>query len=116
MTKSIILSFCDLTNDRFEHTLEVQEQDIVVFKLFEITNALSFKRKEFIPYLVVGQFDIHIKRASEILESFGDADVVQLDEIKIVENDEVVQTFSVRLGQEFEMRKSSDKLILRQLK
>ena len=103
-------------NDRFEHSLEIQEQDISVFKLFEITNALSFKRKKFIQYQVVGQFDIRIKGASEILESFGDADDVRLDEIKIVEDGEVIQTFSVRLGREFEMRNRSNNLILRQLK
>lgn len=62
MSKSIILSFCDKISDRLEHTVEIQEQEISVFKLFEINNALSLKRKEFIPYLVVGQFHIEIKK------------------------------------------------------
>ena len=115
MSKSIILSFCDLMNDRFEHTLEIQEQDISVFKLFEITNALSLKRKEFIPYQVVGHFDIRIKGDSKILESFSDADDVRLDEIKIVKDGEVIQTFSVKIDQKFEMIRKSDSLILRQL-
>ena len=116
MTKSIILTFCDMSNDRLEHTIEIQEDKISTFKLFEITNALSLKRNEFIPYLVVGQFYIAIDNDAKILESLEQFEDVKLDEIKILEDEKVTQSFSVRLDKDFEMFVQDKDLILRQLK
>lgn len=116
MSKSIILSFCDLSNDRLEHTVEIQEQEISIFKLFEINNALSLKRKEFIPYLVVGQFHIEIKNGAKILETLTQFDDAKLDEIKILEDDKVIQSYSVVLNKNFEMFVSDSDLIMRQFK
>ena len=116
MSKSIILTFCDLNNDRLEHTIEIEERDISVFKLFEINNALSLKRKEFIPYLVVGQFHIEIKNGSKILEALNQFEDVKLDEIEILEDGEVIQSYSVVLNKEFEMFVLDSNLIMRQFK
>lgn len=116
MTKSIILTFCDMSNDRFEHTIEIQEGKILVFKLFEITNALSLKHNKFIPRLVVGQFYIVVNNDAKILESFAQFEDIKLDEIKILEDGKVTQSFSVRLDKDFEMFVQDKDLILRQLK
>ena len=116
MTKSIILTFCDMSNDRLEHTIEIQEDKISVFKLFEITNALSLKRNEFIPHLVVGQFYIIVGNDVKILESLEQFEDVKLDEIKILEDGKVTQSFSVRLDKDFEMFAQDKDSILRQLK
>ena len=116
MSKSIILSFCDLNNDRLEHTVEIEEQDISVFKLFEINNALSLKRKEFIPYLVVGQFHIEIKNGDKILEELTQFDDAKLDEIKILEDGKVIQSYSVVLNKDFETFILDSDLVMRQFK
>lgn len=115
MTKSIILTFCDMSNDRLEHTIEIQELNISAFKLFEITNALSLKRNEFIPHLVVGQFYIVVDNDTKILESLERFEDVKLDEIKILEDGKVTQSFSVRLDKDFEMFAQDKDSILRQL-
>lgn len=115
MTKSIILTFCDMSNDRLEHTIEIQEDKISTFKLFEITNALSLKYNEFIPYLVVGQFYIAIDNDAKIFESFDQFEDVKLDEIEILEDGKVTQSFSVRLDKDFEMFAQDKDSILRQL-
>lgn len=115
MTKSIILTFCDMSNDRLEHTIEIQELNISAFKLFEITNALSLKRNEFIPHLVVGQFYIVVDNDTKILESLEQFEDVKLDEIKILEDGKVTQSFSVRLDKDFEMFAQDKDSILRQL-
>lgn len=114
MSKSIILTFCDLNNDRLEHTVEIQEQEISVFKLFEINNALSLKRDEFIPRLVVGQFHIEIKNNAKILESLTQFEDVKLDEIKILDDGKVIQSYSVVLNKDFEMFVSDSNLVMRQ--
>lgn len=116
MTKSIILTFCDMSNDRLEHTIEIQEDKISTFKLFEITNALSLKHNEFIPYLVVGQFYIVVDNDTNILETLEQFEDVKLDEIKILEDEKVTQSFSVRLDKDLEMFVQDKDLILRQLK
>lgn len=116
MSKSIILSFCDESNDRLEHTVEIEEQDISIFKLFEINNALSLKRKEFISYLVVGQFHIEIKNGAKILEALTQFDDVKLDEIKILEDDKVIQSYAVVLNKNFEMFVCDSNVIMRQFK
>lgn len=116
MTKSIILTFCDMSNDRLEHTIEIKDDKISAFKLFEINDALSLKRKEFIPYLVVGQFYIVVDNDAKILESLEQFEDVKLDEIKILEDGKVTQSFSVRLDKDFEMFVQDKDLILRQLK
>ena len=116
MSKSIILTFCDLNNDRLEHTVEIEEQDISVFKLFEINSALSLKRKEFIPRLVVGQFHIEIKNGAKILESLTQYEDAKLDEIEILEDGKVAQSFSVVLNKEFNMFVEDGNLIMRQFK
>lgn len=116
MTKSIILTFCDMSNDRLEHTIEIQEDKISTFKLFEITNALSLKRNEFIQHLVVGQFYIAIDNDAKIFESFAQFEDVKLDEIEILEDGKVTQSFSVRLDKDFEMFVQDKDSILRQLK
>ena len=116
MTKSIILTFCDMSNDRLEHTIEIQDDKISAFKLFEITNALSLKRKEFIPYLVVGRFHISINNGTKIIESLTQFEDVKLDEIEILEDGKVTQSLSVRLDKDFEMFAQDNDLILRQLK
>lgn len=116
MAKSIILTFCDMSNDRLEHTIEIQEDKISTFKLFEITNALSLKHNEFIPHLVVCQFYIAIDNDAKIFESFAQFEDVKLDEIKILEDGKVTQSFSVRLDKDFEMFTQDKDSILRQLK
>lgn len=115
MTKSIILTFCDMSNDRLEHTIEIQEDKISTFKLFEITNALSLKRNKFIPHLVVGQFYIVVDNDVKILESLEQFEDVKLDEIRILEDGKVTQSFSVRLDKDFEMFAQDKDSILRQL-
>ena len=116
MAKSIILTFCDMSDDRLEHTIEIQEEKISAFKLFEINDALSLKRKEFIPYLVVGQFYIVVDNDANILETLEQFEDVKLDEIKILEDEKVTQSFSVRLDKDLEMLVQGKDLILRQLK
>lgn len=116
MTKSIILTFCDMSNDRLEHTIEIQEDKISTFKLFEITNALSLKHNEFIPRLVVGQFYIAIDNDAKIFESFAQFEDIKLEEIEILEDGKVTQSFSVRLDKDFEMFAQDEDSILRQLK
>lgn len=115
MSKSIILTFCDLNNDRLEHTVEIREDKISVFKLFEITNALSLKRNEFIPRLVVGQFYIVVDNGVKILDSLKQFNETKLDEIKILEDGKVAQSFSVVLNKDFDMFVEDSNLILRQL-
>lgn len=116
MAKSIILTFCDMSNDRLEHTIEIQDDKVSAFKLFEITNALSLKHNEFIPHLVVGQFYIVVGNDAKILESLEQFEDVKLDEIKILEDGKVTQSFSVRLDKDLEMFVQDKDLILRQLK
>ena len=105
-----------MSNDRLEHTIEIQEDKISTFKLFEITNALSLKRNEFIPRLVVGQFYIAIDNDAKIFEPFAQFEDIKLDEIEILEDGKVTQSFSVRLDKDFEMFVQDKDSILRQLK
>ena len=105
-----------MSNDRLEHMIEIKDDKISAFKLFEINDALSLKRKEFIPYLVVGQFYIVVDNDAKIFESFAQFEDVKLDEIEILEDGKVTQSFSVRLDKDFEMFVQDKDSILRQLK
>lgn len=114
MIKSIILSFYK-ESDSSEHTLEIEGSDVVMLKLFDITETVRYNAGRLTSHDVVHQLVIAVKNTSEVFKSLGlnDAD---LEEIMIVEDDNSSRTFSVKLDRKVEVEFDEDLLIFRKVK
>ena len=114
MLKSIILSFYK-ESDSSEHALEIKGSDVVILKLFDITETVRYNAGRLTSHDIVHQLVIAVKNASEVFKSLGlnDAD---LEEIKIIEDDDNARTFSVKLDRKIDVEFDEDLLIFRKLK
>ena len=114
MLKSIILSFYK-ESDSSEHTLEIKGSDVAIFKLFDITETVRYNHGNLTSHDVVHQLVIAVKNTSEVFKSLGlnDAD---LEEIKIIEDNDKSRTFSVKLDRKIDVEFGEDLLIFRKLK
>ena len=114
MLKSIILSFYK-ESDSSEHTLEIKGSDVVILKLFDITETVRYNHGNLTSHNVVHQLVIVVKNTSKVFKSLGlnDAD---LEEIKIIEDNDKSRTFSVKLDRKIDVEFGKDLLIFRKLK
>lgn len=83
MKNYITLTFWNQTKDE-EVTIQIEKSNITIFRLYNITNTIRLNRGEYIPSLVVNQYHIVAK-------------TYVLDEIRIYENDNLLERFSVKL-------------------
>ena len=114
MLKSIILSFYK-ESDSTEHTLEIKCSDVVSLKLFDITETIRYNVDRLTSHDVVHQFVITVKNTSEVFKSLGLNDT-DLEEIKIIEDDDNARTFSVKLDRKIDIEFEEDLLTFRKLK
>lgn len=93
MKNYITLTFWNQTKDE-EVTIQIEKSNITIFRLYNITNMIRLNRGEYIPSLVVNQYHIVAKTndmTNKILQHYV------LDEIRIYENDNLLERFSVKL-------------------
>ena len=114
MLKSIVLSFYK-ESDSSEHTLEIKGSDVVIFKLFDITETVRCNGGHLTSHDVVHQLVIAVKNMSEVFRSL-DLNDGDLEEIKIIEDNDKTRTFSVKLDRKIDVEFDKDLLIFRKLK
>lgn len=113
MLKSINLSFYK-ESDSSEHTLEIKGSDVAVLELHDVTETVRHKLGHITSHYVVHRLVIAVKNTSEVFKSLGlnDAD---LEEIKIIEDNDNTRTFSVKLDRKIDVEFDEDLLIFRKL-
>lgn len=87
------------TKTNHDLTIQIQKENLPIFRLHDITNTLRLKQGKYVSGLVVNQYHI-IAKTNEIND-----EIVQnyiLDEISIYENDKLLEKFSVKLNNSIE--------------
>lgn len=98
MKNYITLSFWN-TKTNHDLTIQIQKENLPIFRLHDITNTLRLKQGEYVSGLVVNQYHIIAKTNeinNEIVQNYS------LDEISIYENDKLLERFSVKLNNSIE--------------
>lgn len=93
MQNYIKLTFWD-TKTNHDFTIQIQKENLPIFRLHDITNTLRLKQGEYVSGLVVNQYQI-VAKTNEITD-----EIIQnyiLDEISIYENNKLFEKFSVKL-------------------
>jgi hypothetical protein len=98
MQNYIKLTFWN-TKTNHDFTIQIQKENLPIFRLHDITNTLRLKQGEYVSGLVVNQYHIIAKTNeinNEIVQNYS------LDEISIYENDKLLERFSVKLNNSIE--------------
>ena len=114
MLKSILLSFYK-ESDSSEHTLEIEGSDVVILKLFDITETVRYNAGHLSSHDIVHRLVIAVKNTSEVFKSL-DLESADLEEIKIIEDNDKTRTFSVKLDRKIDVEFDEDMLIFRKVK